>query len=73
MNAAIFWDVAPWIPYMIRRFGGVYHLHLQSRKWAEQETSVQQVARQKVMKRLDEMVQQNNLSHESYKRMHQIK
>jgi hypothetical protein len=26
---AIFWDIAPCSPYMNRRFGGTYHLHLQ--------------------------------------------
>jgi hypothetical protein len=31
--------------YVNRRFGGKYHLHLQGRKSAEQETSVKQVAR----------------------------
>jgi hypothetical protein len=29
-----------------KRFGATYHLHLQDRKSAEQETNVQQVARQ---------------------------
>jgi hypothetical protein len=30
-------------PYVSRRFGGTYHLHIQGRKSDEQETSVQQV------------------------------
>jgi hypothetical protein len=44
MNVAIFWDIALCSPYANRRFGGKYRLHLQDRKSAEQETSVQQVA-----------------------------
>jgi hypothetical protein len=40
MKFAIFWDIAPCCPYMIRRIGGKYRLHLQSRKSAEQQTSV---------------------------------
>jgi hypothetical protein len=39
MKTAIFWDIAPCSPYTNRRFGGTYHLHLQSRKSAEEETS----------------------------------
>jgi hypothetical protein len=39
MNVAILWDIAPFGPYGIR-FGGTYHLYLQGRKSAEQETSV---------------------------------
>jgi hypothetical protein len=42
MNVAVLCDIAP----CSRRFGGTYHLHLQRRKSAEQETSVQKVARQ---------------------------
>jgi hypothetical protein len=38
VNVAIFWDVAPFIPY------GTYRLHLQGRKSAKQETIVRQVA-----------------------------
>jgi hypothetical protein len=45
MNVAIFWDIAPCSPYVNRCFGGTYHLRLQDRKSAEQETSVQQVPR----------------------------
>jgi hypothetical protein len=45
-DVAIFWDIAPSTPYVNRRFGGTYHLHLQGRKSAEQETSMQQVAGQ---------------------------
>jgi hypothetical protein len=37
----------PYSRYVNRRFGGTYHLHVQGRKSAEQETSVQQVARQR--------------------------
>jgi hypothetical protein len=44
MNVAIFWDIAPYSPNMNRRFGGTYRLHVQGRKLAEQESSVQQVA-----------------------------
>jgi hypothetical protein len=39
MKTAIFWDTAPYSPYMKRRFGGTYHLHLQILKSDEQETS----------------------------------
>jgi hypothetical protein len=35
MNVAVVWDIAPFIPYVNRRFGGSYHLHLQCRKRAE--------------------------------------
>jgi hypothetical protein len=45
-KVAIFGDIAPCSPYENRHFGGTYHLHLQCRKSAEQETSVQQMARQ---------------------------
>jgi hypothetical protein len=31
---------APCSPYVNQRFGGTYHLHLQGRKSAEQETSI---------------------------------
>jgi hypothetical protein len=44
-NVAIFWDVALYSPNVNRRFGGTYRLHHQGKKSAEQETSVQQVAR----------------------------
>jgi hypothetical protein len=27
MKVAIFWDIAPYSPYITRRFGGTYHLH----------------------------------------------
>jgi hypothetical protein len=40
MNFAIFWNIAPCIQYMNRRFGGTYNLHLQGRKSVEQETIV---------------------------------
>jgi hypothetical protein len=39
MKYALFWDIEPCSPYMSRRFGGLYHLHLQGRKSAEQDTS----------------------------------
>jgi hypothetical protein len=39
MKFVIFWDIAPCSPYMSRRFGVTYHLHLQGRKISEQETS----------------------------------
>jgi hypothetical protein len=38
-KSAIFWDILPSSSYMNRRFGGTYHLHLQGRISAEQETS----------------------------------
>jgi hypothetical protein len=41
---AVFWDVAPRISCMNRRFGGTYRLHLQGRKFCERGTSVKQVA-----------------------------
>jgi hypothetical protein len=44
MNVAIFWAIAPCSAYVNKRFGGTYHLHLQGRKSAEQETSLQQLA-----------------------------
>jgi hypothetical protein len=36
----IFLDTAPYSPYVKRRFGGAYHLHLQGRKSAEKETGI---------------------------------
>jgi hypothetical protein len=45
-NVAIFWDTAPYSPYVNRRFEGLYHLQLQDRKSAEQGTRVQQMATQ---------------------------
>jgi hypothetical protein len=45
MNVMIFWDTAPCSPYANRRFRGKYYLHLQGKKSAEQETSLQQVDR----------------------------
>jgi hypothetical protein len=44
MNVAIFRDVEPCSPYMNHHFGVKYNFHLQGRKSAEQETSLQQVA-----------------------------
>jgi hypothetical protein len=39
IKIAILWSIAPCNPYMNRRFRGTYHLHLQSRKFAKQQTS----------------------------------
>jgi hypothetical protein len=39
IKTAILWDIAPCSPYMNRRFGGMYHIHLPGRKSAAQETS----------------------------------
>jgi hypothetical protein len=44
MNVAIFWDIASCSQYMNQHFGGMYRLHLQCRKLAEQETFAQQVS-----------------------------
>jgi hypothetical protein len=38
-------------PYVNRRFGGTYDFHLQDRKSAEHETSVQLVAGQTIKKK----------------------
>jgi hypothetical protein len=38
-NTAIFWDIASCSRDVNRRFEGMYHLHFQGRKSAEQETS----------------------------------
>jgi hypothetical protein len=40
MKNAVFWDVAPCIFCVNRRFGGTYRLHLQGRKIRERGTSV---------------------------------
>jgi hypothetical protein len=40
LKVAILWDIEQCRPYMNHRFGGKYHLHLQERKTAEQETIV---------------------------------
>jgi hypothetical protein len=45
MNVAMSLDIAPCSPYANRHFGRTYRLHLQGRKSAEEETSMQQVAR----------------------------
>jgi hypothetical protein len=42
LNVAILWDMPPQSPYVNRRFGGTYHLHLQGRISAQQEIKVQQ-------------------------------
>jgi hypothetical protein len=39
LKNAVFWDVAPCITCVNRRFGGMYHLHLQGKKIRERETS----------------------------------
>jgi hypothetical protein len=46
MIVAIFKDTALYSPYVNRRFGRTYDLHLQGRKSVWQETSVQQVTGQ---------------------------
>jgi hypothetical protein len=38
MNVAMFCDIAPCCSYVNRRFGGIYHLHLQGRKSTKKET-----------------------------------
>jgi hypothetical protein len=45
MNIAILGDTAPCIPFMNRSFGGTCHIHLQCRKSADIESSMQMVAR----------------------------
>jgi hypothetical protein len=40
MKNAVFWDVAPCSPFVNRRFGGTYRLHLQGRKICERGTSM---------------------------------
>jgi hypothetical protein len=40
MDAVIFWDIALCSPYVNRRFGGTYHLHLQGRKSDERNRRV---------------------------------
>jgi hypothetical protein len=35
MKFAIFWSIAPYNPYMSRRFKEMYHLHLQGQKSAK--------------------------------------
>jgi hypothetical protein len=45
VNVAIFWDIAPCNTFVKQRFGRTHYLHLQGLKSAEQQTSVQQVAR----------------------------
>jgi hypothetical protein len=44
MNAAIFSNIVLCSPYVNRRFRGMYYLHVQGRKSAEQQSSVEQVA-----------------------------
>jgi hypothetical protein len=39
INIVIFRDIAPCSPYVNRRFGGTYHLHLQGLKSVEQDPS----------------------------------
>jgi hypothetical protein len=39
LNVRIFWDIAPCNSYMNKCFGGTYHLYLQGRISAYQETS----------------------------------
>jgi hypothetical protein len=40
MKNAVFWDAAPCISCVTRRFGGTYRLHLQGKKINERGTSV---------------------------------
>jgi hypothetical protein len=40
INIAIFWNRAPFSQYVNGNFGVTYHLHLQGRKSAKQETGV---------------------------------
>jgi hypothetical protein len=40
MKNAVFWDVAQCSSFLNRRFGGTYHLHLQSREIYERRTRV---------------------------------
>jgi hypothetical protein len=40
IKTATFWDISSCSPYMNRRLGRIYHLHLQGRKSAEQESVV---------------------------------
>jgi hypothetical protein len=35
MNVAIFWNIAPCIPYVSLCFGGMYHIHLKGKQSAE--------------------------------------
>jgi hypothetical protein len=39
-------ETTPCCPYMNRRFGGIHHVPVQGRQTAEQETSLQDVAKQ---------------------------
>jgi hypothetical protein len=50
MNVAIFWDIETCSPYVSRYFGRNDHLHLQSRKSAEQETSYIRTVRLNIQK-----------------------
>jgi hypothetical protein len=40
LKIAIVWNIAPCSPYMNRRFGGMYRLHIQGPKSVEQEINV---------------------------------
>jgi hypothetical protein len=40
MKNDVFWDVAPCMPCVNRRFGGTYRLHLHSRKIHQQGTNM---------------------------------
>jgi hypothetical protein len=44
ISVAIFWNIVSCSSYVKRHFRGKYHLHLQGRKTAKQETGMQQVA-----------------------------
>jgi hypothetical protein len=45
MEIPVFWDIAPYCPYVNRRFRGTYRLHFQGLKSVVQETSVRAVGR----------------------------
>jgi hypothetical protein len=40
VNVAVFWEIAPCSLYVNRCFGGTYHVYLNGRKSAEQETGL---------------------------------
>jgi hypothetical protein len=42
MNIAIFWHIGSCSPYTNRSFGEIYYFHLQGRKSAKEESTVQQ-------------------------------
>jgi hypothetical protein len=78
-DVAIYWGIAPCSPYVNDRFGGTYHLHLQGRKSAQQETSVQQVTGWFLVRLifdpedLGDMFLRNVCSHTDYTALYPIK